>query len=550
MKLLLLFLSFCSVSISAKTKKSVVITPKATFIGIKKSGSTYSIQKLSDGMLLGTKEGVIGRGYLEFDLVGKIPSGAEIDFAEIKLGSKESESTNNFGGKIRLEQAGSGINTVGSSQWDIIKTIGQTNDNLGLEVEYTNPTTIHHLTGEVITNAVKGSIGRQVAFKINHKNENGSKYIFLDIPDGGFSLTIHYYVEDSTPPPSSEGTLVSRYSLVGADYLCDFYPTSSIAKTKNPWVYNNTYFDVHTNQDSYLLLKVKSNVKKLSGFIKTTISYKSTNKTYFKDIFIMGDISPKVVGDNSVIGKGENITFYIPGLENLIGGVIKWTALDNVTLISGQGTNKPIFRADKNGFGLVRIDIAWDDYKPGFMAYSGIGRVWVGRPASIEVRADQSKLNFSSKHTLYADSPGATSFSWRLMGNARFENGTTTITTTSNQINIKTLADPDPGMGQILRITCEATNKCGSVSGSTNIMFTMGKGIRSSLSIENALSPLSEMGYIKSIKVYNLTGSLVYSEENVSKDFNIHKTTLSDGIYIIEKSDGENKTTEKVILKR
>lgn len=52
------------------------------------------------------------------------------------------------------------------------------------------------------------------------------------------------------------------------------------------------------------------------------------------------------------------------------------------------------------------------------------------------------------------------------------------------------------------------------------------------------------------IKIYDIRGILVYSKQNISSTFNILDTNLSNGIYIIEKYDGRNKTTKKVLLKR
>lgn len=575
-KLLLLLLIFCNISIVAKTKKTVTITPKSTFIGITKKGSTYTVQKLSDGMILGTKNGIIGRGYLEFDLVGKIPNGAEIDFAEIKLGSKMNEPVNNFGGKIRLEQAGAGINTAGASLWDMIKTIGLTNDYLGIEAEYYNPATTHYFTGEVITNAVKSFIGKQVAFKINHKNETGSKYVLLDAAEGGLSLIVHYYVEDSTtPPPPSEDRIVSRYGILEANADCDFYPTGNIVKTKNPWIYNSSYFETITNQDGYLLLRAKSDIRNLSGFVKTPISYKSTNKIYSTDIFIAGDITPKTLNNDNVANYGENVTFHVPGLEYLDGAVIRWTAVDNMTLVSGQGTNKAIFKTlNKNGAGKVKVQIAWESH--GFTnVYSEVGSVWVGIPSiSITSAMDANSVNssylditniltFGQFTTLVIDGFGL-SYS---ASNADFEwqhNSGDFIFTTGNGV----MSNPvDNGMGNIgkvatfklkpgvyyghLMFKIRAKNKYGwsnwkyltwsgtPIYGGYGYSYADFKGISAPI-----------INSIKSVKIYNITGSLVYSAENVSTDFDLRNTVLSDGIYIIEKSDGENKTTEKVILKR
>lgn len=68
-----------------------------------------------------------------------------------------------------------------------------------------------------------------------------------------------------------------------------------------------------------------------------------------------------------------------------------------------------------------------------------------------------------------------------------------------------------------------------------------------SLSVEDSSNTPSD---INTIRIYNLSGVLVYSNNAVNGTFDIGSTVLTDGIYIIEKFDGENRTSEKVILKR
>lgn len=52
------------------------------------------------------------------------------------------------------------------------------------------------------------------------------------------------------------------------------------------------------------------------------------------------------------------------------------------------------------------------------------------------------------------------------------------------------------------------------------------------------------------IKVYDLSGKLILSKKNVDKNFNITETPLREGIYIIERSDGKKRFSEKIILRR
>lgn len=70
---------------------------------------------------------------------------------------------------------------------------------------------------------------------------------------------------------------------------------------------------------------------------------------------------------------------------------------------------------------------------------------------------------------------------------------------------------------------------------------------------EEMVVPIEKEDYNNNsdIKIYNLSGQLVKTRKNVDHYFNINSTSLSNGVYIIEKIDKKgNRTTEKVILKR
>lgn len=71
--------------------------------------------------------------------------------------------------------------------------------------------------------------------------------------------------------------------------------------------------------------------------------------------------------------------------------------------------------------------------------------------------------------------------------------------------------------------------------------------LRSTAGIQNAI----EGGSVASIKVYSLTGSLIYSSGSVASDFNIYSLGLNDGIYIVETTDetGDVKR-DKLLIRR
>lgn len=287
--------------------------------------------------------------------------------------------------------------------------------------------------------------------------------------------------------------------------------------------------------------------KQIIGSTRTLVSIKIKSKFSPASPYISNEYSSTwsfpIVGtafitpNDKVACPGSKITYSI---TNFIGSYsdIKWTAGANTTLISAQNGNAT-FQVSGDGYANVKASIKsrGKDYN------RENSEVWIGAP-NPTITVDASKLSFLTTYNLYINNAGgATSYKWTLIGNATFENGSTTTTSTTNQIKIKTGANNDPGMGQILRVTCDVTNKCGTTTRSSNFMFVI-SGLRSA-SIENIDQP-----EIKSVKIYNLSGVLVYSNNAINGTFDITSTVLTDGVYIIEKFDGENRTSEKVMLRR
>ncbi|WP_280646426.1 MULTISPECIES: S8 family peptidase [unclassified Dysgonomonas] len=67
--------------------------------------------------------------------------------------------------------------------------------------------------------------------------------------------------------------------------------------------------------------------------------------------------------------------------------------------------------------------------------------------------------------------------------------------------------------------------------------------------LKNAIVEKKEVG-IKEVKVYNLSGVLVYSNKQEMEKFNIYNTNLSNGVYIVVMNNGSEILTDKVLLKR
>lgn len=538
---LLFILFFLSIHTFSET---VVIKPKATFVGVKKKGDTYTAQTLSGGILLGTKNEETGRGYLEFDLKGKIPSGANINFAEIRLSSKSSEPLGSFGGKIRLERAGRGLNFAGSSEWNQIKTIGISGDYSGIELSYANPSTVQNFAGELIISGVKDGIGKEAAFMINHTSENGSKYVYLDGADDKIILTVTYTTDTTTPtnPSSSNPTKIEGDSILSYDEVYKFMAVPA-GPTLN-WTWDNNILQYISYTGTSVSLKPYS---EFVGFKKTSIScsYSFTapwgerlNGKLTKDVIVGGTNFIKTA--STIVCAGDNVEYNTPNIDLLPGAIINWIAKDNMSLVSGQGTATAKFKAQGNGKGIVGVEIKWKG-----KTFISEDNIWAGTPNAPTkiIGLESNNKEFDPKFTYpfsVIEVDGATSYNWVVSGGQIVGNSD------GASIKVRTNATTGGRIG-LLDITVSAVNVCGKgqslhrygtirASGSENVK------LRSVLS-DSEFTP-------QSIKVYSLSGSIVYSNDNLSGDFDIKSTTLPDGIYIIEKSDGKERQSEKVILKR
>ncbi|WP_353124105.1 T9SS type A sorting domain-containing protein [Dysgonomonas capnocytophagoides] len=530
--------------------ETVVIKPKATFVGVKKKGDTYTAQTLSGGILLGTKNEETGRGYLEFDLKGKIPSGAKINFAEIRLSSKSSEPLGSFGGKIRLERAGRGLNFAGSSEWNQIKTIGISGDYSGIELSYTNPSTVQNFAGELIISGVKDGIGKEAAFMINHTSENGSKYVYLDGADDKIILTVTYTTDTTTPtnPSSSNPTKIEGDSILSYDEIYKFMAVPA-GPTLN-WTWDNNILQYISYTGTSVSLKPYS---EFVGFKKTSIScsYSITapwgerlNGKLTKDVIVGGTNFAQTTINIACVG--ENVEYKIPGIEFMQDAVINWTPKENVSLISGQGTATAKFKTKGNGKAVVKVDVKW-----GGKTFTSENNFWVGPPAFLSNGAQgaySTDAVLKRKRIVYrnADIGGLDSTycpTWK--------NESPGFATISNSC-YDLLVTFKPKVTGTVDLVGTFTNKCGS----SNLYFTVEILSSNNLRSDTFKSKLdtdliNDGNFIpQSIKVYNLSGAIVHSQDNLFGDFDIKSTTLPDGIYIIEKSDGKEKQSEKVILKR
>lgn len=249
----------------------------------------------------------------------------------------------------------------------------------------------------------------------------------------------------------------------------------------------------------------------------------------------------------SVTCPNNNVSFSLQGTIPQ-GSTIEWIAADNFTLVSGQGTTNAIFRTGStNSTATVKAKITY----PGFSETLQNSEVWVGvpeTPSGVSGFSNGKNFNFNSLYSLSAyESKGATEYIWSIT-----DGGEIRKYDVNGNRNVEMYTSINVGWNQTksFSLRVSARNKCGT-SGEralTGYVTFSGPGGIDEFSLRSATIELEPE--IKSVKVYNLSGVLVYSDNAVNGSFDIKSTVLNDGIYIIEKFDGENRTSEKVILKR
>ncbi|MFT4169339.1 MAG: T9SS type A sorting domain-containing protein [Dysgonomonas sp.] len=239
---------------------------------------------------------------------------------------------------------------------------------------------------------------------------------------------------------------------------------------------------------------------------------------------------------NKIVCENENINYKLEGVPN--GSVIQWIIGAGVSIVSGQGSPMAVFKSQNLGYNTVTASVTYAGKNYTFKN----SEVWVGPPIVQEV----PKMNFVIGQTseLSVDFDGlepSTIFKWTRVSGDIYMSGS---------IGRSIMITPWDDKYFVIRV--DVTNRCGTGSGLYQFKAGsggLGGGGLNSLNLKSSIVQDSEFTP-QSIKVYNLSGAIVHSQYNISGDFDIKSTTLPDGIYIIEKSDGKERQCEKVILKR
>ena len=239
--------------------------------------------------------------------------------------------------------------------------------------------------------------------------------------------------------------------------------------------------------------------------------------------------------------KNTNVTYKLEGAPS--GSTIEWVPGDNVTIVSGQGSSSAIFKTSSDGVLTVNAVVTY----MGKNITISNSDVWVGTPSAptrIIGLEDEVTFTPSSSYVFKAiGSIGSTEYEWIVSG------GTILMENNKQLVTIKMDALGKKEKFKPFEITLFAKNKCGrSLPIIRSGGITSGGDDYEPYRLRNNI--LDSEFTPQSIKVYNLSGTIVHSQDNLSGDFDIKSTTLPDGIYIIEKSDGKERQSEKVILKR
>ena len=239
--------------------------------------------------------------------------------------------------------------------------------------------------------------------------------------------------------------------------------------------------------------------------------------------------------------KNTNVTYKLEGAPS--GSTIEWVPGDNVTIVSGQGSSSAIFKTSSDGALTVNAVVTY----MGKNITISNSDVWVGMPsAPTQIIGLEDEVTFtpSSSYVFKAiGSIGATEYEWIVTG------GTILMENNKQLVTIKMDALGKKEKFKPFEITLFAKNKCGrSLPIIRSGGITSGGDDYEPYRLRNNI--LDSEFTPQSIKIYNLSGAIVHSQDNLSGDFDIKSTTLPDGIYIIEKSDGKERQSEKVILKR
>ena len=253
--------------------------------------------------------------------------------------------------------------------------------------------------------------------------------------------------------------------------------------------------------------------------------------SYRIERYINANISSNL---NSSICSNTNVNFTLSGIPK--DAIITWSTGTNFTYVSGQGSNTATYNSYGNGYGSVKAIVSYRGKDTTFES----PQLWIGAPLvkddnmfDIPLQVDQSTPISVSFDGL----DGTGQYKWtKVSGNFYLSGNGPTATIT-------------PWDNKFIVFRVDINNKCGTGSAMYQLKAGgLSGGLNSTLRTTSIND--TDKSEIKSVRIYNLSGILVYANDEVNGIFDINSTVLTNGVYIIEKFDGKSKTSDKVMLKR
>jgi lysyl endopeptidase len=272
----------------------------------------------------------------------------------------------------------------------------------------------------------------------------------------------------------------------------------------------------------------------------------------------------QISGSYVVCSSGASFSVnYVPQ-----GFSIHWTPGPNLTRVSSQGSNPCTFQATGSGSSWIRATIITpcdSSVLPDYPVWAGVfcctvvtGTAGVC-PNSLYNYTAQVPNGYSPSY----------SFSWtypsRWSNNGQYQNNITLQTpmynmtygtvrvSITNQCGSSAYSGitvyPNPGgcRGYLVLYPNPASDNVTITINDNSSLVTLGDTVTSQLNTNN----LSSNGLtIYTVYIYDRQGTLLSTVSRSGNSFNVPLNNLSDGIYIVEVSDGKNVYRQQLIIKR
>lgn len=303
-------------------------------------------------------------------------------------------------------------------------------------------------TNGIITNSnstVFNHIGRS-SFSIKIKwGAAGQGEIYAQ-DGGGYRTT--YPVNIEKPNVSISGPSTLKYNE-SANYSLSFNPNMTINSIS--WG-NSADLQYVSGQGTgtYKIKVIRNDSKTIDNAINANV------KTDFGDFSVKKALTIQpvltITSAKTIVCAGENVTYSITSIS---GATIKWEALSNATLVSGQGIATATFKASGNGYGKVKATVT-----NGGKSYTvENSSVWVGKP-SVQILPPSSsgwyEQNSSYIFSAKIDGANTSNTVWKVTGDAK----------PINQYG-KIMTGYTGKKEGVFNITCTTSNVCGTTNSIT-----------------------------------------------------------------------------------